>query len=267
MISQPRHAPILVELLTTFGWGDTVRDLCDRRLLPCGKALRWLCGLPSKDGVRDRALRTMLILSNPADADGLPDLAAACSPHPALGLSDIYTLATRHSPAHLLEVIQHCAAVNPNFLLADVSHMVSLTHPGRVQTEWAAHLRTLALQAQLAADQQALNTAVDLLGCSADAKTVLKKAIAQFSLAGGTDLSVESNTRPEVIAEATAQWQGLLRTVGLQLVSALWVPGGPGEPDRKDRGTHWEYTKNLMATVNGVQHNIHVHPSNWRVRK
>ena len=267
MLRNRKHIALLTDLLSKFGWTSDILDLEANGLFPCTNGLRWLCGLDTADPLLKLALQTMLRLAHPRWADDLPALAAACAANPQLRAEDVFALVHHYPPAHLEEVIRYAQSLPTAFNLTDVTGIVSLTHPGTVQADWTGHLQILALQAQLAADRQTLKAAVDLLACSSAAKVVLKKAIDQFTLAGGSDLGVEGNIEHALIAEVTSYWAPLQHTPGLRLVTALWVPGGAGGPDRKDRNTHWEWTKNLMADVNNKEHNIHLHPPHWRVPK
>jgi hypothetical protein len=130
---------------------------------------------------------------------------------------------------------------------------------------------TAEKQANLAADRQILLQAIQARGAAGDVLDLLTRAIAQITLAASTDATVDKGFRLAVIRDACAHWQQLSETNlhgsrvsnQLTIVGDIWSPGNANDIYWKDRGSHYERTKNLMVKVGNATVNIHIRSGRW----
>jgi hypothetical protein len=130
---------------------------------------------------------------------------------------------------------------------------------------------TAEKQANLAADRQILLQAIQARGAAGDVLDLLTRAISQITLSASTDATVEKGFPLVAIRAACAHWKhlsganlnGSRVSDQLALIGDIWSPGEANDIYWKDRGAHWERTKNLMVKVGNATVNIHIRSGRW----
>ena len=136
----------------------------------------------------------------------------------------------------------------------------------------------MRIHALLTADKTLLRAGVTALGLTGEVLEIVSKAIDAHKISNDSfGLTIDKSHTLGAILEACQKWRlitrqrhnGDLISDKLKIISNVHSPSyDKPEIAWKQRGDHWEKTRNLIVHIDGVASNVHVHTGGtWKAKQ